>query len=88
MLPNDPSNLDSSGLPKKTWPLGAVIEGEWSYIRREADVREELFHLRADASEAAQPGRRSGRSADARADARRAWTVSRPARSCPNGFSR
>ena len=39
------------GLPNKTWPLGALNEGEWSYIRREGDVREELFHLRRDAKE-------------------------------------
>jgi arylsulfatase A-like enzyme len=51
VVPNDPSNLDSSGLPKKAWPLGALIEGEWSYIRREGDLREELFDLRADAKE-------------------------------------
>ncbi len=51
VVPNDPSNLDASGLPKKAWPLGALIQGEWSYIRREGDRREELFHLRADARE-------------------------------------
>jgi arylsulfatase A-like enzyme len=51
VVPNDPTNLDSSGLPKKAWPLGALIEGEWSYIRRERDLSEELFHLRADAKE-------------------------------------
>ena len=34
---------------------------EWSYIRREGDVREELFHLREDAERDAQPGRRSRR---------------------------
>ncbi len=51
VVPNDPSNLDASGLPKKAWPLGALIQGEWSYIRHEGDRREELFHLRADARE-------------------------------------
>ncbi len=51
VVPNDPTNLDSSGLPKKAWPLGALVEGEWSYIRHEEDHREELFHLRADAKE-------------------------------------
>jgi arylsulfatase A-like enzyme len=51
VVPNDPSNLDSSGLPKRTWPIGALAEGEWSYIRREGDLREELFHLRVDAKE-------------------------------------
>jgi arylsulfatase A-like enzyme len=51
VLPNHRGNLDSSGLPKKSWPLGAVIAGEWSYIRREQDRREELFDLHADAEE-------------------------------------
>jgi arylsulfatase A-like enzyme len=51
VVPNDPSNVDSSGLPKKAWPLGALVEGEWSYIRREGDSREELFNLRSDAKE-------------------------------------
>jgi hypothetical protein len=43
--------------------LGALIDGEWSYIRREGDIREELFHLREDASEqhnlASDPAARS-----------------------------
>jgi arylsulfatase A-like enzyme len=51
VVPNDPLNRDPSGLPKKTWPLGGLAEGEWSYIRREGDVREELFHLRNDGKE-------------------------------------
>jgi arylsulfatase A-like enzyme len=51
VVPDDPHNRDASGLPKKTWPLGALNEGEWSYIRREGDLREELFHLREDANE-------------------------------------
>jgi arylsulfatase A-like enzyme len=51
VLPNDGSNRDSAGLPTKRWPLGAVIEDDWSYIRHEEEHREELFHLRADAKE-------------------------------------
>src|SRR5262249_51495763 len=51
VVPNDPLDRDSWGLPKKTWPLGSLNEGEWSYIRREGDLREELFHLRMDALE-------------------------------------
>jgi hypothetical protein len=51
VLPNDRSNRDSAGLPKKRWPLGAVIEEGWSYIRHEEEHREELFQLRADATE-------------------------------------
>ena len=49
--PNAPGNRDSSGVSQPTWPLGAMNDAEWSYIRREGDVREELFHLREDAKE-------------------------------------
>jgi arylsulfatase A-like enzyme len=63
VVPDDPNNRDASGLPKKNWPLGALNEGEWSYIRREGDLREELFHLREDATEqrnlAADPAAKS-----------------------------
>jgi hypothetical protein len=31
--------------------MGALNDGEWSYIRSEGKVREELFHLRRDATE-------------------------------------
>ena len=51
VLPNDRSNRDSAGLPKKRWPFGAVIEEGWSYIRHEEDHHEELFQFRADARE-------------------------------------
>jgi arylsulfatase A-like enzyme len=71
VVPNDSSNFDPSGLPRKTWPLGALVEDEWSYIRREGDLREELFNLRTDAKEqrnlagdmAAQPTLRRMRAA-------------------------
>ena len=36
---------------KPRWPLAALTDGDWTYIRREGDVREELFHLREDAQE-------------------------------------
>jgi arylsulfatase A-like enzyme len=36
---------------KPRWPLAALTEGDWTYIRREGDVREELFHLREDLQE-------------------------------------
>ena len=75
-----------AGLPKKTWPLGALNEGEWSYIRREGDLREELFHLREDAREqrnlagdpAARPTLERMRT--------RPWAGSRPGRSCRTRF--
>ena len=49
--PNAPGNRDTAGVAKPTWPLGALKDTEWSYIRREGDTREELFHLRDDAKE-------------------------------------
>jgi arylsulfatase A-like enzyme len=51
VVPNDPRKRDYWGLPQERPPLGAVKDGEWSYIRREGDVHEELFHLRKDANE-------------------------------------
>ena len=33
------------------WPVAALTEGDWAYIRSEGDGREELFHLREDAQE-------------------------------------
>jgi arylsulfatase A-like enzyme len=41
----------SQWLTKQRWPLAAVTQGDWIYIRREGDVREELFHLRDDSHE-------------------------------------
>ena len=37
---------------KPHWPLAALNQGGWTYIRREGDIHEELFHLREDAKEA------------------------------------
>jgi hypothetical protein len=34
---------------KTRWPLAALTEGDWTYIRREGEVREELIHVREDA---------------------------------------
>jgi arylsulfatase A-like enzyme len=33
------------------WPMSALTEGDWTYIRREGEVREELFRMRDDAQE-------------------------------------
>jgi arylsulfatase A-like enzyme len=49
--PNAPDNHDAAGLPRPTVPLGALKDAEWSYIRREGDVREQLFHLSEDGQE-------------------------------------
>jgi arylsulfatase A-like enzyme len=51
LVPGDARYRDSYGLPLKTWPMGAVNDREWSYIRSEGQVREELFHLSNDAKE-------------------------------------
>ncbi len=52
VVPNDPLlNPDRSQLLEPHWPLAALVEGDWTYIRREGDVQEELFHLRDDAGE-------------------------------------
>jgi arylsulfatase A-like enzyme len=46
--PNAPGNKDDSGVARPTWPLGTIHDTEWSYIRREGDVREELFKMSVD----------------------------------------
>jgi arylsulfatase A-like enzyme len=51
VVPDNPLNRNSWGVPEQLPPLGAVKEGDWSYIRREVDVREELYHLREDPKE-------------------------------------
>jgi hypothetical protein len=35
----------------RRWPLAALVDGDWSYIRREGHVDEQLFRLREDAGE-------------------------------------
>jgi arylsulfatase A-like enzyme len=51
VVPTEPHVRDYWGLPKQLSPLGAIKAQEWSYIRREGDAREELFHLRDDPKE-------------------------------------
>jgi arylsulfatase A-like enzyme len=43
--------VDSWGVRKQLAPLRAVLEKDWSYIRRVGDGREELFHLSEDTKE-------------------------------------
>ena len=53
VVPNDPLlPPDRQRWLESHWPLGALIEGGWSYIRRESGGQEELFHLSDDAREA------------------------------------
>jgi arylsulfatase A-like enzyme len=51
VVPNDPLHRNSWGVPQPLPPLGALKETDWSYIRREGDVREELFDLRENPHE-------------------------------------
>jgi arylsulfatase A-like enzyme len=46
-----PPSRDASAMPKSSWPRGGLTVGEWSYIRYEGEVHEELFHLGHDTSE-------------------------------------
>jgi arylsulfatase A-like enzyme len=46
-----PPSRDASAMPKSSWPRGGLTVGEWSYIRYEGEVYEELFDLGHDPSE-------------------------------------
>jgi arylsulfatase A-like enzyme len=52
---NDPALSEvvpGFGLPVTGWPLGALTDGDWSYIRSEEEsVHEELFNLSDDVTE-------------------------------------
>jgi arylsulfatase A-like enzyme len=51
VVPIDVLDPDPAQLLVRRWPLGAVADGDWTYIRREGDVREELYRVRDDAQE-------------------------------------
>jgi arylsulfatase A-like enzyme len=51
VVPIDVLDPDPAQLLVPRWPLGAVADGDWTYIRREGDIREELYDLREDAQE-------------------------------------
>jgi arylsulfatase A-like enzyme len=51
VVPGLAINVDGYGLPMKTWPLGALDDGDWSYIRSEGNGREELYHVKKDVKE-------------------------------------
>ncbi len=63
VVPNDTISSNLSPRSERTWPLAALVEQGWSYIRRDSDSREELFRLPADGDEqhnlAASPDARS-----------------------------
>ena len=50
MVPVTRSIATPTACPRRPGRSGPE-RGEWSYIRREGKVREELFHLRQDANE-------------------------------------
>ncbi len=51
VVPLDLLDPDPAQLRKPRWPLAALVAEGWTYIRREGDVREELFHLSEDPGE-------------------------------------
>jgi arylsulfatase A-like enzyme len=51
VVPLDPLDPDPPRDRKRRWPMAALTEGDWTYIRREGEVREELFRWRDDAGE-------------------------------------
>jgi arylsulfatase A-like enzyme len=57
-LASTPPSRDVLAMPKSSWPRGGLTVGEWSYIRYEGEVHEELFHLGRD------PGERFNRAVD------------------------
>jgi arylsulfatase A-like enzyme len=51
LVPNDPKDRDYRGLPTRLPPRASLKDSEWSYMRREVDVGEQLYHLTEDARE-------------------------------------
>jgi arylsulfatase A-like enzyme len=51
VIPLDARNPDPGQVLKRRWPMAALTEDQWTFIRREADGREELFSLRDDSAE-------------------------------------
>ncbi len=51
LVPNETLDGRASDASRRPWPLAALTEGGWAYIRHEGEVREELYHLRDDPRE-------------------------------------
>ena len=51
LVPNDPTNRNYWGLPVAHPPRAALKDSEWSYLRREVEVGEQLYHLTEDPRE-------------------------------------
>jgi arylsulfatase A-like enzyme len=48
LVPNETLVPGASNSSDRPWPLAALAEGAWTYIRREGDMLEELYHLSED----------------------------------------
>ncbi len=51
LVPNDPNNRNYWGLSAPLPPRASLKDSEWSYMRREVEVGEQLYHLTDDARE-------------------------------------
>jgi arylsulfatase A-like enzyme len=51
LVPNDLKSRNYWGLPTPLPPRASVKDSEWSYVRREVEVGEQLYHLTLDAGE-------------------------------------
>ena len=51
LVPNDPKNRNYWGLPPSLPPRASIKDSEWSYLRREVEGGEQLYHLTKDARE-------------------------------------
>jgi arylsulfatase A-like enzyme len=51
LVPNDPKDRDYWGLPTRLPPRASLKDSEWSYLRREVEVGEQLYHLTEDPRE-------------------------------------
>jgi arylsulfatase A-like enzyme len=51
LVPTDPKTRNYWGLPTALPPTASLKDSEWSYMRREVEVGERLYHLTADARE-------------------------------------
>jgi arylsulfatase A-like enzyme len=52
VVPTDSFTRDPSRVQNSSWPLAALAEGDWTYIRKEGAVGEELFDIRTDPKQA------------------------------------
>ena len=51
LAPERPLGVSSPGVEYRLWPMAALVDGDWSYVRRDGDRLELLFNLRTDAGE-------------------------------------